>query len=44
MPLIPTNCNLLNILIFSNMKGTIQRVPINIVHGKIADYLKNWSD
>ena len=21
-----------------------QRVPINIVHGKIADYLKNWSD
>ena len=21
-----------------------QRVPINIVHGKIADYLKSWSD
>ena len=22
----------------------IQRVPINIVHGKIADYLKSWPD
>ena len=30
MPLSPTNCNLLNILTFSNMKGTIYASNIDI--------------